>query len=196
MKALVVTAPVELRAKLRDMSASFLVACCVRWRHGYMETPTTAAKYALWSLARRQAQLTREIEALDAELARLTAAFAPALTESSGIGPDTAAAILITASSNPERLKSEAAFAALCGVSPLPASSGKTNCHRLNRGGDRQANAAARAVTAIRLALDLDHHTVDYVYAYGAHSIASPAHGAYSFVFKNNQISRFHASFF
>ena len=115
MKALVVTAPAELRAKLRDMNTSQPVARCVRWRHGYLETPTAAAKYALWSLARRHAQLTREIEALDAELARLTVGFAPALTESSDIGPDTAAVLLITAGSNPERLKSEAAFTALVG---------------------------------------------------------------------------------
>ena len=108
----------------------------------------------MWSLARRHAQLTREIEALDAELAWLTAAFAPALTESSGIGPDTAAALLITAGSNPECLKSEAAFAALCGVSPVPASSGKTNRHRLNRGGDRQANAAIHRVVIVRLRYD------------------------------------------
>jgi transposase len=154
MKALVITAPAELRAKLRDMNASQLVARCARWRHGYLETPTAAAKYVLWSLARRHAQLTREIETLDIELARLTTAFAPALTESSGIGPDTAAALLITAGSNPERLKSEAAFAALCGVSPVPASSGKTNRYRLNRGGDRQANAALHRVVIVRLRYD------------------------------------------
>jgi len=154
MKALVVTAPVELRAELRDMNASKLVACCVKWRHGYLETTTSAAKYTLWSLARRHVQLTREIEALNAELARLTAEFAPALMESLGIGPDTAAALLITSGSNPERLKSEAAFAALCGVSPIPASSGKTNRHRLNRGGDRQANAAIHRLVIVRLRYD------------------------------------------
>jgi len=154
MKALVVTAPVELRAKLRDMNTSQLVARCVRWRHGYLETTTAAAKYALGSLSRRHIQLTREIEALNAELARLTVAFAPALMEFSGIGPDTAATLLITAGSNPERLKSEAAFAALCGVSPVPASSGKTNRHRLNRGGDRQANAAIHRVVIVRLRYD------------------------------------------
>ena len=71
--------------------------------------------------------------------------------ESFGIGPDTAAALLVTAGSNPERLKSEAAFAALCGVSPVPASSGKTKRHRLNRGGDRQANAALYRIVIVRL---------------------------------------------
>ena len=71
-----------------------------------------------------------------------------------GIGPDTAATLLVTAGSNPERLRSEAAFAALCGVNPIPASSGKTNRHRLNRGGDRQANAALYRVVLVRLCYD------------------------------------------
>jgi transposase len=154
MKAIVVTAPVELRSVLRDLTTSQLIACCARWRHGQPLTPTSAAKYTLSSLARRHIQLAREIEALDAHLARLTAAFAPALVESFGIGPDTAAALLVTAGSNPERLKSEAAFAALCGVSPIPASSGKTNRHRLNRGGDRRANAAIHRIVIVRLRYD------------------------------------------
>ena len=154
MKALVVTAPVELRAKLRDMTASKLVTCCVKWHHGYLETTTSAAKYTLCSLARRHVQLTKKIEALNADLARLTAEFAPMLMESPGIGPDTAAALLITSGNNPERLKGEAAFAALCGVSPIPASSGKTNRHRLNRGGDRQANAAIHRIVIVRIRYD------------------------------------------
>jgi transposase len=151
MKALIVTAPIELRRVLRDLSTNQLVALCAKWCHGQLSTPKAAAKCALRSLARRYIQLTQEIETLDAQLVRLTAAFAPALMESFGIGPDTAAALLITAGSNPERLKSEAAFAALCGVSPVPASSGKTNRHRLNRGGDRQANAALYRVVIVRL---------------------------------------------
>ena len=68
-----------------------------------------------------------------------------------GIGPDTAATLLITAGSNPERLRPEAAFAALCGVNPVPASSGRTNRHRLNRGGDCQANAALYRIVLVRL---------------------------------------------
>ena len=68
-----------------------------------------------------------------------------------GIGPDTAATLLVTAGGNPERLRSEAAFAALCGVNPVPASSGRTNRHRLNRGGDRQANAALYRIVLVRL---------------------------------------------
>ncbi|MDD5093111.1 MAG: IS110 family transposase [Dehalococcoidia bacterium] len=154
MKALVFTSPVELRSALRDLTASQLIARCARWRPGKLLTVPSAAKYTLWSLARRHIQLTREIEALDVHLARLTAVFAPGLTQSFGIGPDTAAALLITAGSNPERLKSEASFAALCGVNPIPASSGKTNRHRLNRGGDRRANAAIHRIVIVRLRYD------------------------------------------
>jgi transposase len=102
-------------------------------------------------LARRHYQLTSEIEGIDSELVRLTSETAPALVDVFGIGPDTAATLLVTAGSNPERLRSEAAFAALCGVNPIPASSGKTNRHRLNRGGDRQANSALYRIVLVRL---------------------------------------------
>ncbi|MFL6146422.1 MAG: transposase, partial [Pseudonocardiaceae bacterium] len=78
-----------------------------------------------------------------------------------GIGPDNAAALLIAAGDNPERLRSEASFAALCGVSPLEASSGKTTRHRLNRGGDRQANAALYRIALSRLRWDA--RTRDYL---------------------------------
>jgi transposase len=119
-----------------------------------METPTDAAKYALRSLSRRYAQLAEEMT-LNAELERLTMAFAPTLMGSLGVGIDTASALLVTAGSNPERLKSEAAFAALCGVSPIPASSGKINRYRLNRGGDRRANAALYRIVVVRLRYDV-----------------------------------------
>lgn len=85
---------------------------------------------------------------------RLTRSIAPALVEAFGVGPDTAATLLIAAGSNPDRLRSEAAFASLCGVNPIPASSGRTNRHRLNRGGDRQANAALHRIVVVRLCYD------------------------------------------
>lgn len=85
---------------------------------------------------------------------RLTTAAAPALVNAFGIGPDTASSLLIAAGSNPDRLRSEASFASLCGVNPIPASSGKTNRHRLNRGGDRQANAALHRIVVVRLRYD------------------------------------------
>ena len=85
---------------------------------------------------------------------RLTRSIAPALVEAFGVGPNTAATLLVAAGSNPDRLRSEAAFASLCGVNPIPASSGRTNRHRLNRGGDRQANAALYRIVLVRLSHD------------------------------------------
>ena len=155
MKALVVTAPAELRETLDGLTTSALVKRCRSFRPGRLNNPTAAAKYALRSLACRYRQLSKEIQDLKAELERLTQATAPTLVKALGIGPDTAAALLVAAGSNPDRLHSEAAFASLCGVSPVPASSGKTNRHRLNRGGDRQANAALYRIVVVRLCHDL-----------------------------------------
>ena len=155
MKALVVTAPAELREKLDGLGADPLAARCRSFRPGHLDTPTAAAKYTLRSLARRYRQLSNEIQDLKIELERLIRKTAPALVNAFGIESDTAAALLVAAGSNPGRLHSEAAFAALCGVSPIPASSGKTNRHRLNRGGDRQANAALYRIVIVRLRHDL-----------------------------------------
>ena len=155
MKALVLTAPAGLRETLDGLSTSALVKRCKSFRPGRPDNPTAAAKYALRSLACRYRQLSKEVQDLKAELERLIQATAPALVEAFGVGSDTAAALLIAAGSNPDRLNSEAAFASLCGVSPVPASSGKTNRHRLNRGGDRQANAALYRIVVVRLRYDL-----------------------------------------
>ena len=154
MKALVVTAPAELRELLDGLSPTALASRCKSFRPRPLNDPTAAAKYALRSLACRYCQLNKEIKNLETELSRLTSQASPALVSIFGIGPDTAAALLVTAGSNPERPHSEAAFAALCGVSPIPASSGKTNRHRLNRGGDRQANAALHRIVVVRLRYD------------------------------------------
>ena len=151
MKALIVTAPLELRHQLAGLHVSRLVARCARFRPGHLSTPTETTRYCLRLLARRHGQLTAEIDGIDTEMLRLTAEAAPALVDLFGIGPDTAATLLVTAGGNPERLRSEAAFAALCGVNPIPASSGRTNRHRLNRGGDRQANAALYRIVLVRL---------------------------------------------
>ena len=155
MKALVVTAPAGLRETLDGLTATALAARCRGFPPGRLGDPTAAAKYALRSLARRYLQLYKDIRGLQAEPERLTRMAAPALVSMFGVGTDTAAALLISGGSNPERIHSEAAFAALCGVSPIPASSGKTNRHRLNRGGDRQANAALSRVVLVRLSHDL-----------------------------------------
>ena len=154
MKAMVVTAPAQLRENLNGLTAAALVTRCKSFRPGRLDGPTAAARYDLRSLARRYRQLGNEIQDLEAEIQRLTRTAAPDLADGFGIGPDTAATLLISAGSNPDRLHPEAAFASLCGVSPIPASSGKTNRHRLNRGGHRHANAALHRIVAVRLHYD------------------------------------------
>ena len=155
MKALVVTAPSELRGTLDGLAANVLAARCRSFRPGRLNNPTAAAKYALRSLAYRYRQLSDEVRDLEAELERLSRSVAPTLVNTFGVGPNTAASLLIAAGSNPDRLRSEAAFASLCGVNPIPASSGKTNRHRLNRVGDRQANAALYRIVVVRLRHEL-----------------------------------------
>lgn len=102
-------------------------------------------------LAKRWLLLKAELKELDSELEQLTLAFAPSLREQFGVGPLTAATLIVAAGDNPERLRSEAALAALCGVNPLQASSGKTARHRLNRGGNRQANNALWTIAMVRM---------------------------------------------
>ena len=154
MKALVVTSPSVLREKLDGLTTGALAERCRNFRLTRLDDPTAAAKYALRSLARRHLQLKEEVRGLDAEMERLTRSVAPVLANAFGVGTSTAAALLVAAGSNPDRLRTEAAFASLCGVNPIPASSGKTNRHRLNRGGDRQANAALHRIVLVRLCHD------------------------------------------
>ena len=140
--SLVVTAPEEVKHQLRDMTLKAKVRVCVRWRPGPEQTTTAYAKMALRHLARRYRALDAEIDELEAEIRRLCARVNPALLAAEGVGPDTASALLVAVGDNPRRLKSEGSFAALCGASPVQTSSGQTNRHRLNRGGNRQANSA------------------------------------------------------
>jgi len=151
LRALLVTAPVELREQLRDLDPSKLAATAARLRPGAIVTPTAATKLALRTVAERQLALTAELTTLDAELDRLTARAAPALRELCGVGAEVAGALLVTAGDDPARLRSDAAFSMLCGASPIEASSGKTVRHRLNRGGDRQANTALYRIVVVRL---------------------------------------------
>lgn len=162
LRALLVTAPEELRAKLRGLSATKLVATASRFRPGTLTDDLAAAtKLAMRSVARRHRRLSEEIAELDKQLARLVAEAAPALGSLRGVGTDTAAALLIAAGDNPERLKSEAAFAHLCGVAPIQASSGRIRRHRLNRGGNRDANRALYVIALGRMSWD--ERTREYV---------------------------------
>src|SRR5215211_808437 len=151
IKGLLVTAPTGLRQQLAGLSTTRLVGQAAALNSDTLTTPTAAAMLALRGLAQRYQHLDAEITLLTGTLDQLTANHAPALRELLGVGPDSAAALLIAAGDNPSRLRSEAAFAALCGTSPVEASSGKTRRHRLNRGGDRQANAALHRIVVVRL---------------------------------------------
>jgi transposase len=151
LKGLLVTAPAELREQLGGLPTGRLVGAAAELEVGTLTTPTAAARLALRGLAQRYQHLDAEIALLTEQLDALTARHAPKLRDLHGVGPDCAAALLIAAGDNPRRLHSEAAFAALCGTSPVEASSGKTRRHRLNRGGDRQANAALHRVVVVRL---------------------------------------------
>jgi transposase len=105
-------------------------------------------------LARRIQHVDDEMRVIDSRLSNLIGETAPSLLECYGVGIDTAASLLVTAGDNPERLRSEASWAHLCGVTPIPASSGKTTRHRLNRGGDRHANAALYRIVLTRMSSD------------------------------------------
>jgi transposase len=156
IKALVVTAPETLRGQLRGLPDARLLGTCVALRPDPVRIgePEQAAKIALRSLARRHAALTEEIDELDALIAPLVAQINPDLLARTGVGADVAGQLLVTAGQNTDRLHSEPAFAMLCGAAPIPASSGKTHRHRLNRGGDRQANAALHRVVLCRMRWD------------------------------------------
>ena len=161
LHALVVTAPEPVKDQLRDMNLGARVKICARFRPGTGQTTSAYAKRALRHLARRYQTLSAEIADLDTEIRRLCAEANPALLATYGVGPHTAAALLVAAGDNPGRMNSEAAFAALCGVSPVQASSGRTVRHRLNRGGNRQANNALWRIATTRIRTD--PRTKEYV---------------------------------
>jgi transposase len=159
LQSFVVTAPEGLRYRLRGLSTTELVATAAHFRFGNdSEDVEAATKFAMRSVARRYRALSEDISELNAHLRRLVAEAAPGLTSLPAIGTHHAATLLVLAGDNPERLKSEASFASLCGVSPIEASSGKVVRHRLNcggnRGGNRDANRALHMVCVVRMGSD------------------------------------------
>jgi transposase len=162
LQGLRVTAPEELRRRLRGLTTKELVSVAGRFRlgDGPRDVPT-ATRFALRSVARRYEALSEEIAELDAHLDRLVAQAVPELVSLAGIGTDNAATLLIVAGDNPQRLRSEASFASLCGVAPMEASSGKVVRHRLNRGGNREANRALYMICLARMRRD--RRTKEYV---------------------------------
>ena len=147
LRQTIITAPAHMRAQLAGLGAKGLVDTCSRFRPGDIHNPEQAVKATLRRLARRCQLLADELAETDKDLKVLIGQKAPDLLAVHGVGADIAGQLLITAGDNPDRLRSEASFAALCGASPLLASSGKTNRHRLNRA----ANSALHRVVVVRM---------------------------------------------
>ena len=157
LKTLIINAPAELRDTLDQIKGRItLIRHIAAFRPGEIRSPTTSAKASMRAIARRWLALHEEIQTHEQELERMVREKAPERMQSHGISTLTVAEMLILVGDNPQRIKSEAALAKLCGVCPIPASSGKTNRMRLNRGGNRQANAALYRVAIVRMR---DHET-------------------------------------
>jgi transposase len=161
MRSLISTAPEPIRDELRGLNVFHLLERASSYRPGAKRDIVSLTKLSLRMLARRAITLEEEITELDAILKPLVKETAPELVATIGIGTDAASALLVAAGDNPERLRNEAAFAHLCGVSPIEASSGKQHRHRLNRSGDRQANSALWHIVITRMVYD--PRTTEYI---------------------------------
>jgi transposase len=163
LKATLVTASDQLRAELEPLTDHKLILACAELVSAACLTdPDAAMRHVLGALARRWLRLHEEVKLHSAHLKAQTKAAAPQLVEAVGVGFDIAAEMLVTAGDNRTRIRSEAAFAKMCGACPIPAGSGKTNGrHRLNRGGNRQANAALYRAVIVRMRWH--QPTIDYV---------------------------------
>ena len=161
LRSLITTAPDELRTQLRGLTTTELVATAVRFRPVDPTSVTGATKLALREVAARIQFLEAQVDRLDAVLDPLVTRTCPELVARFGVGPGSAGALLVAAGDNPERLISESSLAHLCGSAPIEASSGKVVRHRLNPGGDRQANNALWRIVFVRMRFD--PRTRDYV---------------------------------
>jgi transposase len=151
---MLITAPTAVREKYRALKEKPLVTALATCRPGTAEPTSRAVLTALRILAKRHQFLTAQADDLQDQLRDHARTANPHLMSLRGVGPNTAAQLLITAGGNPDRLRSEASFAALCGTAPVPASSGKTTRHRLSRGGDRAANCALHTIALVRMSFD------------------------------------------
>ena len=161
MRSIISTAPDQIRSELRDLNVYRLLERASAYRPGARRDVASLTKLSLRTLARRALALEAEIADIDVILKELVHDTAPELVTRVGIGVDSATALLVAAGDNPGRLRNEATFAHLCGVAPIDASSGKHERHRLNRGGDRQANSALWHIVITRMVYD--PRTRDYI---------------------------------
>jgi transposase len=164
LRHLIVTAPDDVRTQFAGLTTKAVInrAAALRPRAG-TDSALHATKTVIVTLARRVHAINDEIAGIDRQLEALVRQTGPRLLEVYGIGIDTAAILLVAAGDNAQRIRSEAAWAKLCGVAPIPAGSGKTNNrHRLNPGGNRQANHALWRIVLTRLGQG-DPRTVSYM---------------------------------
>jgi transposase len=155
IKSILVAAPEHLRAKYRGLTSAAMMAALEKTRPaGTLSDPANATAVVLKRLAVRYRHLHQELALIDAELDAIITIHAPMIRDLQGVGTEVASQLLVTVGDNPERIDTESKFAALVGVAPVPASSGKTIRHRLSRGGDRQANKAIHHVALVRMMSD------------------------------------------
>src|SRR5664279_3268439 len=154
MRSLISTGPDCVRADLRHLNVYRMLERASSYRPGTKRDLVSINKLTLRMLAGRAIELEEEIKEIDAVLKPMVKETAPELSALSGVGTDIASALLVAAGDNPERLRNEASFAHLCGTSPIDASSGKNQRHRLNRSGDRQANSALWHIVITRMVSD------------------------------------------
>jgi transposase len=150
-KALLVSAPAALREHLQQHSFHRQLQLARRFHDHHDDLTTQELRWALKELARRIGFLDDQLGRLNTRINTIAADTAPALIGMPGVGPHVAAQLLAAAGDNPDRMRSEAAFAKLCGACPIPASSGKTTRHRLNPYGDRRANNALFTIVLVRM---------------------------------------------
>lgn len=155
IRSLLVTADDQVREKYRDLPTAELVSRLANSRPGQdITTPAEAASYSLRQMARTYRENQQRADQLESQMKTLLEAHYPHLLTIYGVKTITASKLAVTAGGNPGRIRNEAAFASLCGAAPIPASSGKTNRHRLNRGGDRRGNSALHRIALVRMRHD------------------------------------------
>jgi transposase len=170
---LVFTAPEPIRVRFKDRYKTGLVTEAANMRPNKGSDPIIyTTNLVIRTLARRIQGFNSEIKQIDRMLTEFLTQTAPSLLDLHGVGTDTAASLLVTAGDNPDRLKSERSWAHLCGATPIPASSGKVTRHRLNRGGDRHANAALHRIVLTRMSSHPETRT--YVARRRAEGLTTP----------------------
>jgi transposase len=173
LRHLVFTAPEPIRVRFKDRYKTGLVTEAANMRpHKGSDPIIFTTNLMIRNLARRIQGLNAEIKQIDRMLTDLIVGTAPSVLDLHGIGADTAASLLVAAGDNPDRIHNERSWAHLCGVTPIPASSGKITRHRLNRGGDRQANAALHRIVLTRMSSHPETKT--YVTRRRAEGLSTP----------------------